>query len=511
CKASGTSSFVLGNGPNSTSILENSVGYSLMMGFNSDKPTFFVGESGGAGTTGSIGIGDVTDPQAKLHIKADDGEPARLFIEPHTFGVGNSELWLGTEDYGLTASYNRLNFKTESYYLFNSENANVGIGVLNPHEKLEVNGNIKQSLGFFLETDKVKAAGENGLKLHDGTGQGPIITNGGKVGFGVLNPSHALDVDGTIATTGFQLNYGGGTSNPEGYDGWVLQADDLGNASWTNPLLLNVDDNDWAMNGNDMYNVNIGNVGIGVQIPTEKLDVAGTVKATAFIGDGSGLTNIDDDDWVVGTNKVYRLTGNVGIGTSSPNAQLELADIFSAGGMNLKIGNDIYLSDMDIGNTLGILGCQDNTIGKIKLGTNGPVLTGKQGKLGIGTTPVATLDVNGSIKANSINVSTMNVAEMTMETLTVSEKIWAAEIEVTEISEWKDYIFDENYLLPSLSEVEQFINNNHHLPGIPSEAEVMQNGINIGEMNALLLQKIEELTLYVIELEKKISNNKITQ
>ena len=58
----------------------------------------------------------------------------------------------------------------------------------------------------------------------------------------------------------------------------------------------------------------------------------------------------------------------------------------------------------------------------------------------------------------------------------------------------------------SEKEIEQYIKQNGHLPEIPSEAEVMQNGINLAEMNALLLQKIEELTLYVIELEKKIEN-----
>jgi hypothetical protein len=66
--------------------------------------------------------------------------------------------------------------------------------------------------------------------------------------------------------------------------------------------------------------------------------------------------------------------------------------------------------------------------------------------------------------------------------------------------------------LPSLTEVEAFINKNKHLPDVPSESEVLENGINLGEMDALLLQKIEELTLYVIELEKKLEelgdNNK---
>jgi len=64
---------------------------------------------------------------------------------------------------------------------------------------------------------------------------------------------------------------------------------------------------------------------------------------------------------------------------------------------------------------------------------------------------------------------------------------------------------DKDYPLRSLGEVEAFIRTHGHLPDIPSEKEVLENGFNVGEMNALLLQKIEELTLYVIELEKKVA------
>ena len=72
------------------------------------------------------------------------------------------------------------------------------------------------------------------------------------------------------------------------------------------------------------------------------------------------------------------------------------------------------------------------------------------------------------------------------------------------MDKWKDEVFKEGYHLISLSQVEQYIKGNQHLPDIPSEAEVLEIGINVGEMNALLLQKIEELILYVIELEKEL-------
>jgi hypothetical protein len=69
---------------------------------------------------------------------------------------------------------------------------------------------------------------------------------------------------------------------------------------------------------------------------------------------------------------------------------------------------------------------------------------------------------------------------------------------------WADFVFDPNYKLRPLSEVAQFIKINKHLPEMPSTADVNKNGIDVAETQALLLQKVEELTLYVIEQNKKI-------
>jgi hypothetical protein len=80
-------------------------------------------------------------------------------------------------------------------------------------------------------------------------------------------------------------------------------------------------------------------------------------------------------------------------------------------------------------------------------------------------------------------------------------------------SGWADFVFKPDYQLKPLAEVEQFISTNGHLPEVPTAKEVEQNGVNIGEMNAKLLQKVEELTLYVIELNKanRRCNEKIKQ
>jgi len=68
---------------------------------------------------------------------------------------------------------------------------------------------------------------------------------------------------------------------------------------------------------------------------------------------------------------------------------------------------------------------------------------------------------------------------------------------------WPDYVFAQHYQLPSLKDIEEFIKGNNHLPGVPSAKEVENNGLDLGDNQAVLLKKIEELTLYVIELNKR--------
>jgi hypothetical protein len=89
------------------------------------------------------------------------------------------------------------------------------------------------------------------------------------------------------------------------------------------------------------------------------------------------------------------------------------------------------------------------------------------------------LELNGAVKAKEVLVSNTN---------------------------WADFVFVGDYQLPSLNEVKQHIETNNRLPGLPSEAEVKENGVNLGEMQVKLLQKIEELTLYVIQQNEKIQN-----
>ena len=73
---------------------------------------------------------------------------------------------------------------------------------------------------------------------------------------------------------------------------------------------------------------------------------------------------------------------------------------------------------------------------------------------------------------------------------------------------WSDFVFDDGYQLPSLEQLERYVKENRHLPDVPTETEVKQGGVDLGQMNALLLQKVEELTLYIIDLQKQIDELK---
>lgn len=94
--------------------------------------------------------------------------------------------------------------------------------------------------------------------------------------------------------------------------------------------------------------------------------------------------------------------------------------------------------------------------------------------------------------------------------LVVKGKILTTELVVKKFDgeTWPDYVFKDDYKLMSLDDTEDFINENNHLPGIPSATEVAENGIEIGEMQATILKKVEELTLHLIESNKQIEQLK---
>ncbi|PSK88895.1 hypothetical protein [Taibaiella chishuiensis] len=80
---------------------------------------------------------------------------------------------------------------------------------------------------------------------------------------------------------------------------------------------------------------------------------------------------------------------------------------------------------------------------------------------------------------------------------------------VVQVDNWADFVFHDAYALPELEDVAQFVNEHKHLPGVPSEAELKEKGLEVVEMNRILMQKVEELTLYVIKQQKEIDALKV--
>ncbi|NHA06095.1 hypothetical protein G7092_19955 [Mucilaginibacter sp. HC2] len=121
--------------------------------------------------------------------------------------------------------------------------------------------------------------------------------------------------------------------------------------------------------------------------------------------------------------------------------------------------------------------------------------------------PVLIIDANGNIALNTFDSKGYKFA--------INGSAIATSMTVKLNSAWPDYVFKKDYQLPSLQEVKAYIDQNQHLPEIPSEQQIAKEGLNLGEMNKLLMKKVEELTLYLIEqndkIEKLTENNKVLQ
>lgn len=107
-----------------------------------------------------------------------------------------------------------------------------------------------------------------------------------------------------------------------------------------------------------------------------------------------------------------------------------------------------------------------------------------------------------SFTTGKVGIGCENTAEG--YALAVNGGVMSTRVSVMDVDGWPDYVFGGDYHRMSLYELEEYIDLNHHLPEVPSAEEVSEQGIDLGEMNAILLQKVEELTLHVIELQKQI-------
>ena len=471
----------------------------------------------------NVGIG-TTNPTAKLEVagqvKITGGTPgAGKILISDSNGLAtwetpsNSSFWtVGTGD---------------NIY---RNDGNIGIGTANPGAKLDVYGDIFMYNNLFqfyrtyedfgnvlnirtrddnhfgdfrFEAEKTDVSQVKELLFIDG--------DNGSIGIGTTTPTEMLTVAGRVESTtgGFkfpdgtiQTTAGGGVAG----DNWGIQvvvsdASLNGDGTTGSPLTVvtggSADGDAWGVTGEDQNSAigRIGNVGIGTTTPSFPLDIQPSDSGVAIL-----LRESDENNYAINikshsdrgeilsyyNNSVHNSIaidaafadslifadyseGKVGVGTTTPTQMLDVAD-------TIRTSGGIEFPDGTVQTTAGITGINGFTQ------TNNNIFL-VDGSFGIGTTNVQDyhLAVGGKVIAEEIKVSTG----------------------------WSDFVFKEGYKLRALYEVEKYINKNGHLPDIPSESEVLDNGINLGEMQSKLLQKIEELTLYVIELKKE--NEELTE
>jgi hypothetical protein len=263
-----------------------------------------------------------------------------------------------------------------------------------------------------------------------------------------------------------------------------------------------------------------GNVGIGITSPDSKLHIYGGRIKLGNIGTGfaSGLGIYSGPDatngyvWMDFTSTnvftiqggntsdnattpivLQNLGGKVGIGTTIPNEKLEVAgNIRQSGrttylfGANSSENQALMFAGWGVAHggiywrgdsrtfTINTGDYADNSgqYGNANLAVTGNLLVGKTSQ----TNTSYKLDINGNARANKIVVNTTGA----------------------------DFVFEEDYSLRTLEELQKYIRQNKHLPEIPSAKEMEKEGLDVGEMNIKLLQKVEELTLYLIEQNKKL-------
>ena len=280
-------------------------------------------------------------------------------------------------------------------------------------------------------------------------------------------------------------------------------------------LKIRQDDNvNYNFKSGGDFTVNNGKIGVGTYSPNATLDVMGIMRSStdqnrfitihsssdgnSYINYSGGSTSSRLGFQIDGSSKMSLMdNGSLGIGTSSPASKLEIV-CTGEGAELLRLSIErpwVFrqtstgpTSQLDLHSTVSdksfkITSSNNNRAVQFLVSDN---MNGNR---------VFLIPDGGNVSIGSTDFGSHKLA--------VEGSIGAREIKV-EASGWSDFVFYDNYELPTLVEVENHIKEKGHLNDIPSEAEVIENGINLGEMNAKLLQKVEELTLYLIEQNKQL-------
>jgi hypothetical protein len=333
--------------------------------------------------------------------------------------------------------------------------------------------------GAYLQTTNQTALNANYPLLFN--------PNGGNVGIGTTTPATAFHVSATSAVPGFSnitVENPGATGNESaiafkgGYTTSSLNSGRIyslfdGGTSYNNARTTIQSMLPGGIYDNTLT-VKNGNVGVGTVAPIAKLASVSTTEQLRLAYDGSHYTSM-----TTGSGGSFSISPNGGDVATIMN--LDFPGLAAASGQVRLFRNSTSTGPL----ALAIYAGNGSSTSNTYLSANGSsFINANAGNVGIGTTDTKgyKLAVNGGVIATAVTV-----------------KLY---------SEWADYVFDKDYKLPALSQVRAYIDKNHHLPDMPSAKEVKDNGLNLGEINAILTKKVEELTLYLIEENKKNAEQK---
>ena len=225
---------------------------------------------------------------------------------------------------------------------------------------------------------------------------------------------------------------------------------------------------------------------------------------TGFVEDGSGAgnyTGLIGKTWLIQPNAVDYVSLNFNTVDLGQGDYVKLYDGTDESGLLLTTltgsinpgtiassGPQLYLAFFSNGDGNVGQGFKANYVG--------------QSTSTVGTGAWTEVSAQGITYADKVGIGTDKLTEEYQ--LSVSGTIRAEEVKIYNSGTWADYVFETDYTLPALDDLEVFIREHKHLPDIPSAVDVAQEGLPLGEMDALLLQKIEELTLYIIEQNERI-------
>ena len=425
-------------------------------------------------------------------------------------------------DYGFTNVEN-------SFISGNSiVNGNMGIGVIAPQNKLEVNGTVNvgstsnrltltewnPGAGFWIDIPVVPGT-PAGIGT-GGKGANAWIAYAGSATQWFSN-SVAGDLCYRNSTGGLLFGNTGGNAAMAIKNNYIVIGTSTANSklqvfgkqmigSGSQTVISGNSSLQIQQNANIETSLNLWQNGVANAIIGSKPNDTKLYITNDYNGGGLGTAN---------HSIALDINGNVGIGTTTPYSKLdvngEISSTLNGGVSNLRMrgGNYAAMLRNDGSNTYLLLTNNNdinggyNTLRPWYVNNSSGDNCFADGKFQIAHS-TGNIIVAGKIGIGLSNAFAILAASPSDELLTVNGTIHAKEVKVDLTGSLADFVFTPTYKLMSLSEVEQFVKINKHLPEVPSAAEVSKNGMSMGEMENKLLQKVEELTLYMIDQQKTI-------